>query len=198
MGKRREIVAVDCETDPFKYGRVPKPFIWGAYDGLDYHEFNSTNEFVEWAKPQRKIFYAHNGGKFDWHFIAHHIEGFEEITLINGRLSKFKIGEAEFRDSINIIPVPLGAYNKDAFDYRKLEADVRDHHMKEIRKYLQSDVFYLYDLISAYVSEYGINLTQAGTAVKVWQSLHGKKIDKSSASFYDHFFPYYYLSLIHI
>ena len=36
---KRKLIAIDCETDPFKAGRVPEPFIWGMYDG---------NEFKNW------------------------------------------------------------------------------------------------------------------------------------------------------
>ena len=88
----KEIWAVDSETDPFKAGRVPAPFIWGAYNGSEYHSFTKTDDMVDFFLDKDVIVYAHNGGKFDWHFILHRLEQFEPLMVISGRLSKFKIG----------------------------------------------------------------------------------------------------------
>ena len=72
MAKR--IWTIDCETDPFKIGRVPKPFLRGAFDGQEYFEFENTIDLVNFIKDKPDIFYAHNGGKFDFHFLADHIK----------------------------------------------------------------------------------------------------------------------------
>ena len=69
------------------------------------------------------ICYAHNGGKFDWHYITPYIDDYEPLTIIAGRLAKFTIGDCEFRDSYNIIPAPLSAYKKDDVDYNIFEKD---------------------------------------------------------------------------
>ena len=122
----REIWVADSETDPFKEGRIPKPFIWGAYNGTDYHQFYSTDEFVEFISGIECIVYAHNGGKFDWHFIIDKLDAFSNLMVISGRLAKFQIGLAEFRDSYNILPMPLSAWEKDEFDYTLLEEEVRN------------------------------------------------------------------------
>ena len=37
---RRIVAVADSETDPFKHGRFPTPFIWGLYDGTHYYEFD--------------------------------------------------------------------------------------------------------------------------------------------------------------
>src|SRR5690554_4327677 len=116
------IWAADCETDPFKKGRLDiAPFLWGCYNGGEYHEFNSTEKFVDFIIGTGGTVYAHNGGKFDWHFIFHHIPEFTPLKIINGRLAQFKIGETEFRDSYSIIPVPLSAYKKDDMNYDLME-----------------------------------------------------------------------------
>ena len=102
----REFWAIDCETDPFKFGRVPEPFLWGAYNDGTYLEFGTTNEFAEWAKRQQAVIYAHNGGKFDFHFLNEFMDPYEELLVIDGRITAFRFGAAEFRDSFSISVKP--------------------------------------------------------------------------------------------
>lgn len=81
MTVRRPICVCDSETDPFKRGRVPKPFIWGFLNTKtnEYEEFTDTKELVDFLYGQEIIVYAHNGGKFDWHFITQYIEDWEPL-----------------------------------------------------------------------------------------------------------------------
>jgi len=190
--KRREIWVVDSETDPFKKKRVPKPFIWGAYNGIEYHEFKTPDQIVDFFYNKRVIVYAHNGGKFDWFFLLHRIAPFTDMMIISGRLSKFKIGECEYRDSINILPIPLSAYKKDEFDYSKMEKEVRHLHMPEIKKYLKNDCVYLYEVVMKFIEEYGLNLTLASSALKKWQKISKMKAPKTNKMFYNEIYPYYY------
>jgi len=190
----KPIYVADSETDPFKAGRIPAPFIWGLYNGETYTEFNSTDEFVDYVTQIDCIVYAHNGGKFDWHFILDKLEQFQPLMVIAGRLSKFKIGKAEFRDSINILPMPLSAWEKDEFDYTILEKEVRNlpENKIKISKYLKNDCIYLYEMVTEYIDRYGLNLTQAGTAMKVWQKICKVKAPKTTAYFYECIAPFYY------
>lgn len=190
----KEIWVADCETDPFKKGRIPYPFIWGCFNGDDYHEFDTTDEFLEFISSRECIVYAHNGGKFDWHYCLHQLEPFSDLMVIAGRLAKFKIGNAEFRDSYNILPMPLSAWQKDEFDYSILEPEVRNtpENQKKIRRYLRHDCEYLFEMVSEYIDRYGLNLTQASSAMKVWQKIAEMKAPKTSKGFYDDFAPYYY------
>jgi len=188
----REIFTVDCETDPFLFGRVPTPFIWGAYNGEDYWEFNDAKELVEFLENRNCIAYAHNGGKFDWHFVLDYIPAFSDVLIINGRLSKFKIGGCEFRDSYNILPLPLSAYKKDAFDYTKLEKNVRHNHMNEISEYLKNDCVYLFEIVTRFIADYGFNLTLAGAALKKWQFIADKNAPQTDAEYYNALSHYYY------
>ena len=190
----RPIWVADCETDPFKEDRIPAPFIWGAYNGDEYHEFTSTREFVDFIIKGEKIVYAHNGGKFDWHYILDRLEPFTELMVIAGRLAKFQIGDAEFRDSYNILPMPLAIWQKDEFDYAIMEADVRHkpENWAKIRRYLRHDCEYLFEIVSEYIERYGLNLTQASSAMKTWQKISGVKAPSTSQSFYAFFSPFYY------
>ncbi len=193
--KKREIAVADCETDPFKKGRTDiKPFIWGFYDGCIYKEFDDTKKFVEYVSELDIVLYAHNGGKFDWFFILDYLEEFGELMIINGRLAKFKIGNCEFRDSYNILPVPLAAYKKDEIDYAIMERDERDKpkNRREIQKYLRSDCVYLFDLVSHFITNYGNGLTLAGSAMKFWQKHCDQIAPRTSHAFYENFKNFYY------
>lgn len=191
---KRRISVCDAETDPFKRFRIPKPFVWGWYDGTDYFVFDTTEQLAEFLAGQDCICYAHNGGRFDWHFLLPYIEPYDEIMLINGRIAKMRIGLCELRDSINIIPVPLSEYKKDDIDYSIMEEGEREkpENKRKIRKYLKSDCMYLYDLVSRFITDYGLQLTQAGAAMKQWVKISESPVPVTDGVFYEEISPYYY------
>lgn len=192
--RARKIAVADCETDPFKIGRVPAPFAWGYFDGEQYVQFWEDQEgFIEFLKEQQVICYAHNGGKFDWHFLLPELEPYDDIMIINGRIAKCFIGMCECRDSYNILPIPLSAYKKDDIDYAIMEKEVRNKpkNKREISAYLQSDCMYLHELVSKFVDTYGMQLTQASAAMSQWKKIN-KVVPHTNREFYDMFSPYYY------
>lgn len=192
---KREIWVADSETDPFKWGRPPEPFIWGAYNGKEYHQFTNTKDLIDFFKDKNAIVYAHNGGKFDWYFFFPFInEWEEEILLISGRLAKFTIGKCEFRDSFSILPIPLAAFQKTEIDYDKFEKEEREKPeiKAEIEAYLRDDCVDLYNLISRFIDQFGLNLTIAGASVKQWEEIENRKRPKTDAAYYNKFMPYYY------
>lgn len=191
----RKIATVDCETDPFRIGRVDiAPFLWGVYTGEFYYEFENLLDMVAYLEDKPWIVYAHNGGKFDWHFIISLIEPFTDLMIINGRLSKFRIGKCEFRDSFNILPVALSAYQKTDINYDIMEKSERHkpENWQTIRDYLRDDCVFLYDLVSQFIDQYGINLTLAGTAMKQWEKISGLKPPKDENGELYHQFKAYY------
>lgn len=187
----RPIAVIDSETDPFKYGRIPRPFIWGFYDGRTYEEFSTVEDLLAFLEDKEYIIYAHNGGKFDYHFILPHLKTREKIMLINSRLAKFKIGNCEFRDSFNILPVPLSKINKDEFDYALMEEGVRSENMHLIRKYLRNDCLYLYDAVTDFISRYGLHLTQAGASMRQWTGM-GNTAPRTTGAYFESVRDYYY------
>ena len=197
MGKKRAdkrpFWAGDCETDPFKYARVPKPFIWGIWTGAGYHEFNTAAEMVEFIRDCDVIIYFHNGGKFDLHFLLEWINLEEKVTVINGRLVVAHIGKCELRDSWNLLPVPLAAINKDDFDYTLLEESERNKPgvMAKIRRYLMSDCINLYNAVADFEGEYGRHLTLAGAAMAQWEKLSGKAKPSTDREFFQKFSAWY-------
>lgn len=190
-----KISVIDCETDPFLHGRIPQPFIWGYYNGEEYLEFDRTEVLIANLKERREIIYAHNGGKFDFHYIVDKIDStFIPITIINGRLVEIPLGKAKLRDSFAIIPIGLAQFEKMKFDYSKLEAHVRNKYMTEIREYLKSDCINLYNLVSDFVSRYGPSLTLATTAINEICRIQSipKKTLQTNRTIYDTVHPYYY------
>lgn len=210
----RPIAVIDAETDPFKRGRIIiKPFIWGFYDGQTYEEFTilsalspalykeaiksgmrDISEFVPFLEEKEIIVYAHNGGKFDYHFLLDHLEPFEQVMIIAGRLARFKIGLCQFRDSFNIIPVGLDKWQKQEFNYEILEESERykPRNWKNIRSYLYSDCVNLFNMVSAFIDRFGLHLTQASASMKHWQGIANRTAPDSGPEFYADFKPFYY------
>lgn len=216
MARNRAIAVSDCETDPFRVGRLPRPFIWGFYDGLHYMEFYaphntkilrcvsghcgecvgciSTKQYVDYIREQSIICYAHNGGKFDWHFVLPHLTPYDDVMLINNRIARAYIGKCELRDSYNILPVPLKAYKKDEIDYAIMEPEERykPKNWQKIREYLRSDNVYLHELVSSFVNSYGVQITQASAAMNQWKKISERPLPVTNKEFYDVISPYYY------
>jgi hypothetical protein len=190
------IGTIDCETDPFEPGITVTPFLWGIYlwDG-SYHEFDTVEAVADFIADKELILYAHNGGKFDYHFLRKYIESDDPISIIAGRVARCKIGLCELRDSLNLFgQTKLSDFAKTEIDYRKLKADVRAKHMPEIRTYLKSDCVNLFELVSKFIENYGMQFTQAGAAMKYWKKKHAprQEIPHSSPAFYQRFAPFYF------
>lgn len=192
---KREIWCIDSETDPFKPGRFPKPFIWGAYNGSEYHEFSETRDMVNFLADRHCLVYAHNGGKFDYHFFLDEIPDNSPVMVINGRLAKFRIGQAEFRDSWNIFPAALAQGGKKfQIDYSILEPHNRENPANRllIKERLRTDCVYLYEIVQAFIEEFGLHLTQAGASIHAWSKLTGIEKPRTTRTFYETIAPYYY------
>jgi len=190
----RRVATIDCETDPFKFRRVPKPFLWVIFDGERYYDFTAVSDAIHFLKDKRWVVYAHNGGKFDYHmpgFLAE-MEAGSKLMIINGRIARFEIGECEFRDSCNILPIALKDYAKDKIDYENFEKGKREKFMPQILEYCKADCRYLWELVTAFRDKYGDGLTLAGSAMKVWEHQFHQDIPQSSAGFYGRLSQFYY------
>lgn len=177
---KRLIAAFDAETDPFKRGRIPKPFSWGIkIENGEYYKFWSddcTAQFIKFLKGYShplKLF-AHNGGKFDFIFLLEKGVFDGEPMLINSRIVEAPIlgGRHILRDSYAMMPVPLAAYKKDEIDYNLMECENREEHKEEILKYLQGDCEYLLDLVLKFIARFGDNITVGSAAMSQLKQLH--------------------------
>ncbi|MGI0068848.1 MAG: hypothetical protein ACREAN_01175, partial [Nitrosopumilaceae archaeon] len=190
----KSIFTIDCETDPFKKYRFPQPFLWGIYDGSSYWQFERTQDVVDFVSETPGIFYAHNGGRFDYHFLLDYAEPFTDTMIINGRLAKWKLGQAELRDSFNILPVALREYKKDVFDYSLMESESRSKPVirAQIEEYLKHDCIYLHELVSGFVKQFGLHLTQAAASMNLWKKESGFRLPNTGSDLYDKLKPFYF------
>jgi hypothetical protein len=202
--KPQRIGVIDAETDPFEPGQFVAPFIWGVLLATgEYFEFLTTALLIEWLLREENeglTLYAHNGGKFDYHFLRDAIESDEPISVVAGRLARCKIGGVELRDSLNLFgQTRLADFSKEEIDYLKMRRDVRHLHMPEIRTYLKADCVSLLTLVSRFIEKYGMQFTQAGAAMKYWRKHYAPRetsekgdIPQSTPAFYEKFSPFYY------
>jgi hypothetical protein len=202
----RPFVVIDSETDPFLFGRIPQPFVWGLYDGSEFtvYTHETVHSLIKNLSEKNIIVYAHNGGKFDYHFLLPYLEAFDDVKIINGRLAQFRIGRAEFRDSMNILPVALkhmeivdasgNVAKKQEFDYALMEESERykPEVWEKIIDYLRDDCVTLYEAIAAFQGQYGRHLTQAGAAMAQWKKISGEIVPESDAEYFSKFADYYY------
>lgn len=195
---RLEVWALDCETDPFQRGReCPLPFLWGAYcKALNrYETFCDGSLVLEFFRERRAVVYAHNGGRFDFHYLREGFESEKPILVINGRIARFRVGTCEFRDSYSILPVPLAAYQKEEIDYSIFEpaARVIPENAARIEAYLKSDCVNLADLLDKFFSRFGRPLTQAGCALNYWIKHYNRGVKpRQSAAQFERYKPFYF------
>lgn len=177
---------------------MPQPFIWGAYNGATetYIEFATGAELADFFRSRKTVVYAHNGGRFDWHYLREEMNSDENVMIISGRLSRFKVGECEFRDSMNIFQqTALKDFgNKLEIDYAKMEPEARQdpNNRAEISKYLRVDCIDLWNQLARYFEKYGRGLTQAGTAMRVWSKMSGVKPPQQTKEQFKRYKPFYY------
>ena len=212
--KRTTFRTIDCETDPFHNctdstcpkcqgkGRVPRPFIWGVYEGDDdaYEQFTTVEQLVAFLVRSRGTYYAHNGGKFDYHYLRDYVNSDEPITIINGRLAKFRIGNAELRDSLNLFPnTRLKDFDdssgaKIEIDYALMEPGVRDdpNIRPQIETYLKQDCVRLWQVVRRYWDDYGKSLTQATASMKYWSKLYEIDPPRQSKTQFERYRRFYY------
>lgn len=194
MARKLKIAVLDLETDPFLHGRVPQPFAAGFLTDEDYTETwgpNCVQEIMEdiLARKQRYVIYAHNGGRFDFHYLFPWLQN--PISIINARIVKAKCGDHWLQDSFAVLPVPLHlAGGKIDIDYSKFEKNKREKFRPEISKYLEADCVALYEFISRFESDFGRQITVGSTAIK--QLAKTIELQKLPYSLDAIFRPYYY------
>jgi len=195
--KKLKFAVIDAETDPFDGENFVTPFIWGFFDGTIYKQFDGpycTENLADFLSKYKGNVFAHNGGKFDFHFLIEYFEKESALRVINGRIAKAKLGKATLRDSYCLLPVPLSNLEKEQFDYSILTADKRliPENKEKIEIYLKSDCVNLFNYVKEFIDTYGLNLTLAATALKQWELISNTQAPKSNKQYYDKFLPHYY------
>lgn len=192
--EKAKIAVIDFETDPFLYGRIPRPFAAGFFDGEIYREFwgdKCAEYLVSFISTLETpyIIYAHNGGKFDFFYLLPWLQN--PLKIINGRITKAGFCNIhQLRDSYAILPVPLKAYQKDDIDYACFEKDKREKYKADILHYLAKDCEYLFNLVSAFAERFGDKLTIGGTAISKLREIH--PFPTGNAAHDEKFRPFYF------
>ena len=150
------IGVLDFETDPFEFGRIPYPFACGIYFSPDNYnllwERNIIDKVIGTLRRLNTcVLYAHNGGKFDFHFLIENAEP-QDIQIRNGRIVQMRIGKVILKDSWPLMPFPLDEYRKTKINYSIFEKDKRNLpvNRKKIESYLFDDCRFLHELITGF------------------------------------------------
>jgi DNA polymerase type B, organellar and viral len=109
------------------------------------------------ALPYAYTIYAHNGGRFDFMFLLHHVRG--EVSFKGRGIMACRLGKHELRDSFHIIPERLANWQKDSFDYAHLKRGSRARHKAEIIRYCINDCRYLLSIVQAFIADFGLKLS---------------------------------------
>jgi hypothetical protein len=196
MAKQQTLWAFDCETDPFKPGRVPVPFAWGAT--CETGEFfywwgdNATKQFMAFLMElDEGLFVGHNAGRFDSIFIKDIIAG--NMLMVDERIVKCKAGNVEIRDSYAILPMELKKLGaKFEIDYKKLERPVHESHKAEILHYLKQDCAVLLEVVQGFYARAGKRrLTIASHASAELRAIY-PELPKLNDAHHRDFSPFFY------
>lgn len=189
-----KIAVIDAETDPFKFQRIPKPFAWEFYSDERTEVFwgvDCTEKLIAFLSTlgEPHMIFAHNGGKFDFHFLIDWIEN--PIKIINARIVSAKLGIHTLRDSFAILPSSLEQMGgKMETDYALFEEELREDNKAHILEYLHRDCLALYSKVAPFVERFGPRLTIGQTAMAEIQSRYSFiKIQKETDEI---FRPFYY------
>lgn len=116
--------------------------------------------------------------------------------VISGRLARFEIGRAQFRDSYNIMPMPLraGGHKLEIEDFSIFESSLRDipANREIIRERLRTDCLYLYRMLETFFMEFGMHLTISSASMSCWSKIANVNKPETNAEFYARFAPFYY------
>jgi hypothetical protein len=162
----------------------------GCFDGQTYKHFFHSMDFLDYINKKqydRFIWYAHNGGKFDFLFFLEDIyrRGWKvkygaqsqgrliELTIITNTIQFY------FRDSYALLDQSLKDLG-DAFnikhkkkDFKFIEGMKVNPNDKKLQSYLESDCIGLYEIISCFEQtqyiDNDISLTIASQALKVFR-----------------------------
>ena len=197
------LAVLDFETEPFDNTKPEHridPFLavlmWG--DGDDervvIHDENPEHLITRLvaaieALPDKFTIYAHNGGRFDYMFLASRIRG--EVAMKGRSLMSFKIGAHELRDSMHIIPTKLAdAGAKEKFDYMLMARGKRHKHMDAITRYCIQDCRVLLDIARHFVNEHGLKISIGQAAMAELREAYPevKRIHASVDAFFRPFF----------
>lgn len=168
---------------------------FAADDFFVLWESDSRRDFLERCvsairKLPECILYAHNGGRFDFHYLLEFANP-GTVQIRNGRVVQFKIGRVTLKDSFPLIPFALEEYKKTKIDYATFERHRREKNRNSIISYLVDDCRYLLDLLVGFRDVVGNKDTIGSAAFQQMRSL-GIEIQSLNETHDDMFRPYFF------
>lgn len=194
--QKENVGVLDFETDPFVSGRVPYPFAAGILFQEGHKIFWEPKIIDKVVAALRRlntcILYAHNGGKFDFHYLIESANA-ENIMIQNGRIMQIKIGKVTLKDSWPLMPFPLAEYRKTPINYGIFEKEKRNllRNREKITGYLIDDCRFLLELITGFKEIVGPKDTIGSAAFYQMREM-GIKIPKTNEPHDDIFRRYYF------
>lgn len=200
--QNEKLGVLDFETDPFVIGRIPYPFAAGIWFGQQPDDDYGGRILWEPRIVEKTIaalrrlntctLYAHNGGKFDFHFLVENADP-QEIQIRNGRITQMRIGKVTLKDSWPLMPFPLEEYRKTKINYDIFEKDRRNipANRKRIESYLIDDCRFLLELIQGFRAVIGPKDT-IGSAAFYQMKENGIDIKHTNEPHDDLFRQYYF------
>lgn len=198
--RKRNIAILDMETDPFDNTRPDAqilPFLAVLYSDQfetvviwedDYGSLVDRIVDALGALQEPFTIYAHNGGKFDFMFFIHKLRG--AISFKGRGIMSARIGKHDLRDSFHIIPERLANIQKESFDYNNMERERRGGYRDDIIRYCISDCKYLFEVVRAFIDEFGIKLSIGQAALCELRKHY--QIKRFSDGWDDYIRRYYY------
>jgi len=171
-----------------------KPFAVGLYDGKTYQMFEGKDciqEFLEVALKPNKTYYAHNGGRYDFHFLTPYLieDGYElKIFEKNSRYFRIIIDKprVNFKDSVMLLPFSLKRLTEVfGVEHQKIlladNPEAKELIYQDLRKlpdwqeYLEHDCKGLYEVLekfNAFIGQYNAKLktTLASQAMSIYKN----------------------------
>ncbi|MGC8621728.1 MAG: DNA polymerase [Caldisphaera sp.] len=168
-----------------------KVYAIGFFDGKELkilaEKGKPNNYFISWLfdnLPSKKVFYAHNGGRYDFLFIFDWLQENKikpyGLRLVHGSVAEFRVKYKDkvliFRDSYLILPNSLKKLTVDFnVEHKKLEMDydigIDDERFND---YFKNDILGLYEVIQK--SGLYSHLTIASNSISVFRDeYYGKK-----------------------
>lgn len=198
--RRRNIAVLDFETDPFdnQTAEPVYPFLVVVYSS----EFPTITIWDnDWRRLVQRLFdaldelqeeftiYAHNGGRFDYMYLMHLIDG--RVKFKGRALMSAKFGKHELRDSLHIIPESLrNANRKVDIDYKLMHKSLREKHRNVIIDYCLEDCIATFEIVRAFIDKFGMPMTigQAAMAELKKHYSFGRLTDNTDAYMRQWFF----------
>lgn len=185
MGTRR-LCTADLETDPFSFGREPRPFAAGHYDGRRFRYWwghDAVDRYAAFQRGRNDCTYFHNGGRFDFYLLSSYLAQRTELVVIDGRIVRAPMGRARLMDSYSVLPFALSHYDKLPVDWAWFEESEREQHRDRILEYLERDCTALYELVSTFRDRYGYALTLAQAGFRSLEQSVGIRFPRGKRSF---------------